>query len=111
MGEPLVLPPDEMGALEKAIEAVYGPDWRDKITILPPGRPRIEALLCDVQFIAEVRHLPDGTDEVNHVRIRVTADHGRPVPVTLEANLVNVVKSHLPQAEDGWHSPARCADE
>ena len=38
MPEPLVLPSDEMAALEKAIEAVYGPDWRDKIIVLPPGR-------------------------------------------------------------------------
>lgn len=111
MPDPLVLPPDEMGALAKAAEAAYGPGWRDKITILPPGRARSEAVLCDVIFIAEVRHLPDGTDETNDVRIRVTADHGRPVPASLEANLVSVVKSHLPAAADGWHAPARCADE
>ena len=109
MSDPLVLPPDEMGALKKAIEAVYGPDWRDKITVLPPGTPR--AVLCDVHFPAEVRHLPGGTDEVNYVRIRVTADRGRPVPASLESSLLSVVKSHLPAAEDGWHSPARCADE
>ena len=38
--DPLVLPPDEMGALRRAIEAAYGPDWRDKIAVpRPAGDP------------------------------------------------------------------------
>lgn len=38
--DPLVLPPDEMAALRTAIEAAYGPDWRDKIAVpRPVGDP------------------------------------------------------------------------
>lgn len=40
MGDPLILPPDEMAALRTAIEAAYGPDWRDKIAVpRPVGDP------------------------------------------------------------------------
>lgn len=110
MGEPQPGPPPEsVRDLKEALDRIAGDQgWKHRIVVLPPAEP--QAVLCDALFIAEVRHLPDGTDETNEVRVRVTADHVRPVPASLEANLVSVVKSHLPAAEDGWHSPARCAE-
>lgn len=71
------------------------------------------AVLCDVTFVPEVRHLPDGTDEGNAVRIRVTADVARQMPVSLTEALVSAVRSRFPAhgSADGWHPASRCPDE
>ncbi len=106
MAEPAWTPAAVREFQEALERAVANPG---AIRVLPPGHP--ELVLADVEFPAEVRHLPDGTDEVNHVRIRVTAAHARVLPATVEGNLIDVIRSHWPAGEDGWHSPRKCADE
>lgn len=60
-----------------------------------------DKVLVDSLYAAETRHLPDGTDEVNYVRIRVTADEWRAVPAGLERKLMDLIREHWPVKDAG----------
>lgn len=53
-------------------------------------------VLVDSLFAAETTRNPDGTDEVNYVRIRVSADVWRDLPPDLDRRLMDVLREHWP---------------
>ena len=57
-------------------------------------------VLVDSLFAAETKRLPDGTEEVNYVRIRVSADEWRDLPTDLDRRLMDVLREHWP-VKDG----------
>ena len=58
------------------------------------------SVLVDSLFAAETKRLPDGTDEVNYVRIRVSADVWRDLPPDLDRRLMDLLREHWP-VKDG----------
>ena len=54
------------------------------------------AVLVDSLFAAETTRLPGGTEDVNSVRIRVTADVWRDLPPDLDRRLMDVIREHWP---------------
>jgi len=58
------------------------------------------SVLVDSLFAAETTRQPDGTDVVNTVRIRVTADQWRNLPPHMDRILMDVIREHWP-VKDG----------
>ena len=54
------------------------------------------AVLVDSLFSAETTRQPDGTDQVNAVRIRVTADQWRQLPTDMDRRLMDLLREHWP---------------
>ena len=53
-------------------------------------------VLVDSLFAAETKRLDDGTEEVNYVRIRVSADVWRDLPPDLDRRLMDVLRDCWP---------------
>ena len=63
------------------------------------GAPAL--VLVDSLFAAETRHLDDGTDETNMVRIRVTADEWRNLPPDMDRRLMDLLREFWPVKDAG----------
>lgn len=53
-------------------------------------------VLVDSLFAAETKRLADGTEEVNYVRIRVSADEWRDLPPDMDRRLMDLLREHWP---------------
>ena len=53
-------------------------------------------VLVDSLFAAETKKLPDGTEAVNYVRIRVSSDEWRDLPPDLDRRLMDLLREHWP---------------
>jgi hypothetical protein len=59
------------------------------------------AVLVDSLFSAETSRQPDGTDVVNTVRVRVTADEWRKLPTDMDRRLMDLLREHWPVKDVG----------
>ena len=59
------------------------------------------SVLVDSLVAAETKRLKDGTEEVNSVRIRVTADTWRNLPPDLDRRLMDLIREFWPVKDSG----------
>lgn len=59
------------------------------------------AVLVDSLFSAETTRQPDGTDLVNTVRVRVTADEWRKLPPDMDRRLMDLLREFWPVQDGG----------
>lgn len=58
-----------------------------------------DKVLVDSLFAAETRHLEDGGEETNMVRVRVTADVWRNLPPDIDRRLMDLLREYWPVKE------------